>query len=75
LFSTLVADHALPELKGSALTIVNCIGFAISILSIQLVGFLVNVIPVEYAFIFLAIGPLLGLMALKTTIQGAVIEA
>ncbi|MEO1213201.1 MAG: MFS transporter [Bacteroidota bacterium] len=75
LFSTLVADHAIPELKGSALTIVNCIGFAISILSIQLVGILVNVIPVEYAFIFLAIGPLLGLMALNTTSQGAVIEA
>ncbi|MDW3646738.1 MAG: MFS transporter [Bacteroidia bacterium] len=65
LFSTLVADNANPELKGSALTIVNCIGFAISILSIQLIGFLVNVIPVEYAFIFLAIGPLLGLIALK----------
>lgn len=75
LFSTLVADHAIPELKGSALTIVNCIGFAISILSIQLVGFLVNVIPVEFAFIFLAIGPFLGLMALKTNSQGAVIEA
>ncbi|MEM8891817.1 MAG: MFS transporter [Bacteroidota bacterium] len=75
LFSTLVADHALPELKGSALTIVNCIGFAISILSIQLVDFLVNLIPTEYVFVCLSFGPLLGLMALKTSSHGAVMEA
>ena len=39
LFSTLVAQSAIPELKGTALTIVNCIGFTITIISIQFIRF------------------------------------
>lgn len=39
LFSTLVAGNAPPDIKGTALTIVNSIGFAITILSIQLITF------------------------------------
>ncbi len=35
-FSTLVAQFAPAESRGTALTIVNCIGFAITIISIQL---------------------------------------
>ncbi|MDB2385369.1 MFS transporter, partial [Polaribacter sp.] len=40
LFSTLVAKAAPQEEKGTALTIVNCIGFSITIISIQLLSFL-----------------------------------
>ncbi|NME66995.1 MFS transporter [Flammeovirga aprica] len=60
LFSTLVAQNAPAELKGTALTIVNCIGFAITIVSIQLLSVLQNVISIEYLFIVLAVGPLMG---------------
>jgi ABC-type dipeptide/oligopeptide/nickel transport system permease subunit len=37
LLSTLVAQNA-PEIKGTTLTIVNSIGFAITIISIQLIS-------------------------------------
>ena len=61
LFSTLVAQNTQPETKGTALTIVNCIGFFITIISIQLLVFLHTVIDGRYVYILLAIGPVLGL--------------
>ena len=63
LFSTLVAQSAAAESKGTALTIVNCIGFSITIISIQLINLLKDVISAEYLFTVLAIGPVLGLIA------------
>ena len=62
-FSTLVARHAPPELVGSALTITNSIGFAITIVSIQSISFLQHSISPQYIFLFLAPGPILGLLA------------
>ncbi|APQ19190.1 MFS transporter [Maribacter hydrothermalis] len=59
-FSNLVASAVVPELKGTALTLVNCIGFTITIISIQLLGLLQTIIPVTLMFIPLAIGPILG---------------
>ena len=70
LFSALVATHANPEIKGTALTTVTSIGFAISIISIQLIGWLMKVIPSENAYLFLAAGPLLGVVALLTKKAG-----
>lgn len=64
LFSTLVAQHAQPEVRGTALTIVNCIGFAITIVSIQLLVLLQRIFSVDTLFMILAIGPLFGLIAL-----------
>ncbi|MGB7392756.1 MAG: MFS transporter [Pricia sp.] len=63
-FSSLVAAAVPPELKGTALTLVNCIGFAISILSIELLSSLSNKISPSYLFLVLAFGPLLGLLGL-----------
>jgi hypothetical protein len=60
-FSTLVARYAPPELVGSALTISNSIGFAITIVSIQFVSYLLRIVPSEYLFLFLAPGPIAGL--------------
>lgn len=59
-FSNLVATAVSPDLKGTALTLVNCIGFAITIISIQLLGILQNLIPIYLLFIPLAMGPILG---------------
>jgi len=64
LFSTLIANNAAAESKGTALIIVNSIGFAITILSIQLITFLLSVIDPLYVFPILAAGPALGLWSL-----------
>ena len=64
LFSTLVAKNAISKNKGTALTIVNCTGFAITILSIQLLTVLRDTVALEFLFLPLAIGPVLGLIAL-----------
>lgn len=61
-FSALVALHAPPEVRGSAITITTCIGFAITIVSIQLLNMLQNLISTQYLLFLLAPGPLLGLM-------------
>ena len=64
LFSTLVAQNASAESKGTALTIVNCIGFFITIFSIQLLNTLGNSMDSRFIYVFLAIGPIIGLIAL-----------
>lgn len=64
LFSTLVAQNAPPELKGTALTIVNCIGFALTIVSIQTLIYLQS-FNSKWVFLILFIGPLFGLINLK----------
>ncbi|MGE5106948.1 MAG: MFS transporter, partial [Sphingobacteriales bacterium] len=64
LFSTLVAQHAAEESRGTSLTIVNCIGFSITIISIQFINALAAIISPQYIYMLLAIGPLLGLVAL-----------
>ncbi len=66
LFSTLVAHNAPSEIKGTALTIVNCVGFFITIISIQLLSGLQGVVSSKYLFMILAIGPVLGLVALRS---------
>ena len=68
-FSTLVARTAPQDLVGSALTIVNCIGFSITIVSIQLLNSLSTFIDHRYLFLFLAIGPLVGLSFMKPLIR------
>ncbi len=64
-FSTMIALAAPPDLKGTALTITNCIGFAITIISIQLLSFLSDKIDNTLLYIFLSIGPLFGLYSIR----------
>lgn len=64
LFSTLVAQNAPEESRGTSLTIVNCIGFSITIISIQFISFFSDKINSQYIYMLLAIGPVLGLIAL-----------
>ncbi len=64
LFSTLVAHNAPVKLKGTALTIVNSIGFFITIISIQLLDFLRLQTDSYMIFMILAVGPILGLLIL-----------
>ncbi|MFC3561878.1 MFS transporter [Pedobacter jamesrossensis] len=69
LFSSLVAKNAPDALKGTSLTIVNCIGFAITIISIQVINILAKQIDSHYLYTMLAIGPVLGLFALSKGIK------
>jgi MFS family permease len=61
-FSTLVANAVPAELKGTALTMTNCIGFALSILSIQLLNFASNIINPTWLFLLLLPGPITGIL-------------
>lgn len=65
LLSTLVAQNTSPEIKGTALTIVNCLGFIITIVSIQFITKITAFTNSNYVYTLLAIGPLLGLVALR----------
>jgi predicted MFS family arabinose efflux permease len=65
LFSTLVARNAGKDRKGTALTIVTCIGFAITILSIEALGTLSKLGEHPANYLILSLGPILGLLALR----------
>ena len=65
MFSTLVANNAEAKIKGTALTIVNSIGFAITIVSIQLLSVLVESYDTTFVYAVLALGPIVGLVSLK----------
>ncbi|MDX1332877.1 MAG: MFS transporter [Robiginitalea sp.] len=65
LFSTLVAQNAASDKKGTALTIVTCIGFAITIVSIELLTRGLRITDSPWVFALLAAGPALGLLAMR----------
>jgi MFS family permease len=65
LLSSLVAKNADAQIKGTALTIVNCIGFAITIVSIQLITAMVAWTDSNAIYTILAMGPILGLIAMS----------
>ena len=64
-FSALNAAYAPPGRVGSALTIANCIGFAITIVSIQLLAAASAALGPRWLMWPLAPGPMLGLLALR----------
>lgn len=64
-FSALVAASAPSAVRGSAITITICIGFAISIITIQLLAYMKSVIDPNYLFLLLAPGPALGILLLN----------
>ena len=64
-FSTLTARNAPPQLVGSVLTLVNSIGFAISIVSILLFVELSRSVPLGALLPWLALGPLAGVLAMR----------
>jgi len=68
-FSALNARHAPPALVGSALTIANCIGFAITIPAIQLLSIAAQPLGAPYLFLLLTPGPVFGLLALRPLLR------
>ena len=68
-FSTLTARNAPPQAVGSVLTLTNSIGFAISIVSILLFVSLADTVALGTLLPWLAIGPALGLWALRPLLK------
>jgi MFS family permease len=68
-FSALNAATAPREFVGSALTIVNCIGFSITVVSVQVTTLLAAWLPIGAWFVPVAIGPTLGLFALRRLVS------
>jgi MFS family permease len=66
-FSALAARHAPAEYTGTALTVQNGIGFLITIGSLELVPWLAGWIGWRWAFVVLAIGPLIGVISTVRT--------
>ncbi len=64
LFSALVAQNVTQQSRGTSLTMVTCIGFSITIISIQILQLLSQKINPQYLYLVLAIGPAVGLFAL-----------
>jgi len=68
-FSALTAANAPPEAVGSVLTLTNSIGFAISVLSIELFVRLAQSVPLASLLPWLAVGPALGCLALRPLLR------
>ncbi len=64
-FSALSAKTAPKEVVGSALTMINAIGFTITIIATQITAMLLEAYPVEWIMLLLAPGPILGLLSLR----------
>lgn len=64
-FSTLVTQVVPPHAVGTALTLQTSIGFLLTTVSIQVVPPVVEMVGWRYAFPMLALGPLIGIVAIR----------
>ncbi len=64
-FSALTAQNAPPAVVGSVLTLTNCIGFLVSVLTIQLFVAAAQARPLAWVLPWLAVGPLAGLWMMR----------
>jgi MFS family permease len=63
-FSACVTELGDPRYMGTALTLQTCIGFLITTVSIGIMPMAVEALGWRFAFAILAIGPILGIMAM-----------
>lgn len=63
-FSASVAELSDDSLRGSMLTLQTSIGFALTLVSIHLMPYVVEIVGWRYAFCALAVGPALGVVAM-----------
>jgi MFS family permease len=65
-FSAAIAELSDPSLVGTMLTIQTCVGFLITLITIHLTPQLAEIVGWRYAFVPLAAGPAIGIMAMAT---------
>jgi MFS family permease len=64
-FSTSLSEVADARFVGTALTAQTAIGFALTVVSIQLIPLLAGAVGWQFAFLLLAPGPLMGALAMR----------
>ena len=64
-FSVLVTEAVPPHAVGTALTVQTSIGFLLTMVSIQLVPPVQHVVGWRWAFVMLALGPVVGIAAIR----------
>jgi MFS family permease len=64
-FSTSLTETTDPRFVGTALTAQTAIGFLLTVVTIQLVPIVADLIGWQYAFVLLAPGPLIGAVAMS----------
>ncbi len=65
-FSSIAATGAPSKYVGSALTWMTCLGFALTIASVELLGWLTRRSENDFVFLVLAPGPAVGLWAMRS---------
>jgi MFS family permease len=68
-FSALVTESVPPHAVGTALTVQTSMGFLLTMISIQLIPPLVGVVGWKWVFPVLAIGPALGITAIRQLVR------
>ncbi len=63
-FSASIAELSQPEIVGTMLTVQTCVGFLVTLGAVHLLPPLVHRIGWRYAFMPLAVGPILGIVAM-----------
>ncbi len=63
-FSAAIAELSERSLVGTMLTVQTCLGFLLTLVSIQLIPVVVGWVGWRFAFALLAIGPFLGILAM-----------
>ena len=63
-FSASVAELAVPERVGTMLAVQTCLGFTLTLATIQLMPYAVGALGWRHAFAVLAVGPFLGVLAM-----------
>jgi MFS family permease len=70
-FSVLVTEGVPPHAVGTALTVQTSLGFLLTMVSIQLVPPIQQVVGWRWAFAILAIGPAFGILAIRALVHSA----
>ncbi len=68
-FSALATESTPPDTIGTALTLQTALGFLLTIASIRLVPWIAGASTWKWAFPVLAIGPLLGVLAMRAQVR------
>lgn len=68
-FSVLVTESVPPHAVGTALTIQTSLGFLLTMVSIQLVPPVASLVGWRWAFVMLALGPVLGIASIRRLLR------